>query len=342
VAAWCVGGAPPALDEDDDGLNDLQEAFFGTDPHKADTDGNGIQDGDEDFDQDGIVNKDEPTIFSLEGFVDPFAAGARRFALVIEGTNLVNLFTPTISNRINFLDTRQTVRMQARKRLNRGVRLYLLTTRTRAKKLVGQLQVDTPLGDTNRLVFQRTLCPLRLPALMAAALIRVKTRLNGKNYRLTYVTIGGCNLIDKAPNRRASTTVRLPDHDIAIKVPYGGIATMPSRIMLPAHSFTKGDPAYPYADNFEVGTVVRIVTKAGISNAVQVQPSIAELRIPPDDLREDHDGDGIPSDTELTIGTDPLTYDTDHDHLADGDELARSTDPLDPDTNGDGILDGDQ
>ena len=69
--AWCVGGAPPALDEDNDGLNDIQERFFGTDPNNADTNGNGVLDGDEDNDHDGIPNKDEPTIFSLEGFVDP-------------------------------------------------------------------------------------------------------------------------------------------------------------------------------------------------------------------------------------------------------------------------------
>ncbi|TMB45386.1 MAG: hypothetical protein E6J55_05580 [Deltaproteobacteria bacterium] len=106
--AWCVGGAPPALDEDNDGLNDIQERFFGTDPNNPDTNGNGILDGDEDADGDGIPNKDEPTIFSLEGFVDPFAARTHNIALVIEGTNLFPHFVGSI-NRINFVQTRQLV-----------------------------------------------------------------------------------------------------------------------------------------------------------------------------------------------------------------------------------------
>src|SRR5206468_10551374 len=70
--------------------------------------------------------------------------------------------------------------------------------------------------------------------------------------------------------------------------------------------------------------------------------SIADLRIPTEDLSEDHDQDGLTSDVELQLGTDPLAYDTDHDKLSDGQELERGTDPLDPDTNGDGLFDGDR
>ena len=71
-------------DSDEDGLNNLQEIVAGTDPNKADTDGdglsdkvemtrtntdplvadtdgNGVSDGDEDFDNDGVTNRDEIT-----------------------------------------------------------------------------------------------------------------------------------------------------------------------------------------------------------------------------------------------------------------------------------------
>ncbi|MDO5293148.1 MAG: hypothetical protein Q4F05_10395 [bacterium] len=47
-------------DTDQDGLSDLVEiTVLGTDPLKADTDGNGINDGDEDFDEDGLTNIEE-------------------------------------------------------------------------------------------------------------------------------------------------------------------------------------------------------------------------------------------------------------------------------------------
>lgn len=47
-------------DTDGDGLSDYFEyVYTNTDPLKKDTDGNGILDGDEDFDQDGLTNKEE-------------------------------------------------------------------------------------------------------------------------------------------------------------------------------------------------------------------------------------------------------------------------------------------
>jgi hypothetical protein len=65
--------------------------------------------------------------------------------------------------------------------------------------------------------------------------------------------------------------------------------------------------------------------------------------VPPDDVDEDHDRDGLSSLTEIGIGTDPLLLDTDRDGIDDGREVADGKfDPLDPDTDGDGILDGDE
>lgn len=47
-------------DTDGDGLSDGVEYYWlDTDPTKADTDGNGISDADEDFDEDGLTNKEE-------------------------------------------------------------------------------------------------------------------------------------------------------------------------------------------------------------------------------------------------------------------------------------------
>ena len=351
AGAWCLGGAlpaaspgggvttnySPARDEDDDGLNDVQEAFFGTDPNNPDTDGNGILDGDEDFDHDGIPNKDEPIIFSLEAFDDPFAEPPRDFALVIEGTNLFGLRRQL---RVQFPDMRRSFRVRHLGKLNRDVRLYLRLPREDAKLLAGKLfnvrrrQYTRIPGrkNTNLVFFMRMHCPATAPMLMKSAFIHVKTRLKGVRYDLDYVAIGGCNLLDRKGGR-AITRLRLADHDRVIKAPYGGIATLPSRIIVPAvHCDQPGTPR-PFAEVLCPGDRIRIVTEAGESNAVAIDPEIANLRIPAGDLDEDHDQDGLTSGEEIQRGTDPLVFDTDHDGSSDGREVALGTDPLDPHSN---------
>jgi anaerobic magnesium-protoporphyrin IX monomethyl ester cyclase len=72
MLALCVAGVVPTTgfshtpaspletDSDKDGLSDVCEnKIFGTNPQLADTDRNGIPDGDEDHDGDGITNRDE-------------------------------------------------------------------------------------------------------------------------------------------------------------------------------------------------------------------------------------------------------------------------------------------
>jgi Concanavalin A-like lectin/glucanases superfamily/Bacterial TSP3 repeat len=60
-------------DSDGDGLTDLQEAYLGTDPHNPDTDGNGVSDGDEDFDHDGLSNVRELNVYHTDP-LDPNSA----------------------------------------------------------------------------------------------------------------------------------------------------------------------------------------------------------------------------------------------------------------------------
>lgn len=335
--AWCVGGAPPALDPDDEGLNNLQEDFFGTDPGAQDGDGDGISDGDEDNDGDGIANKDEPTIFSLEGFVDPFANPRRNVALVIEGTNLLPARTGT---RVTFLSTGKTFRI--RRRFSNQVRLYVLMRPEVAETAVGSLKITTRVGDTNALSFMPMHCEPGPPMLMGAAELQLSQSLNQVRHRLDYVAIGGCNLVSRV-GPYALTRVRLIDHDIELIAPWGGIGMLPSRVIVPAHSQARPDPIYPFNDDIRLGDMVRVVTPEGVSQPVAVASRIAELRIPVPQLYDDHDQDGLNTADEVEVGTDPLVYDTDHDKLNDADEVLRgNTDPLDPDSDDDGVLDGDE
>jgi thrombospondin type 3 repeat protein len=340
---WCVGGAPPALDEDDDGLNDIQEAFFHTDPNNPDTNGNGILDGDEDADHDGIPNKDERTIFSLESFIDPYARSDRNFALVIEGTHLFDRFaggTPP-GKLFVCLHGKKPMAVHVSK-LNKSVRLYLRLSPKSMKIVKGKLRICHGRKDSNVLEFPGPMaCEPGPPHLMAAAVVHLKTRLKGTRHDLNYVAIGGCNLIERR-GHAARTVVRLADGDVSIRAPFGGVAMLPSRVLVPAHSLAKPNRLRPRYNDIVVGATVQIVTEAGVSNAVVVEKEIANLRIPEDDLAADHDMDGLTSDVELQIGTDPLVYDTDRDRLSDGKEVSRGTDPLNPDSNGNGILDGDE
>ena len=59
---------------------------------------------------------------------------------------------------------------------------------------------------------------------------------------------------------------------------------------------------------------------------------------------DDADGDGLTNGDEVNVyGTNPQMADTDRDGLADGDEMDISgTDPLHPDTDGDGLADGEE
>jgi Bacterial TSP3 repeat len=338
--AWCVGGAPPARDGDGDGLNDIQETFFGTDPGLADTDGDGTPDGAEDADADGIANQDEGNLFSIEAFADPFAGG-RRFSLVLEGTRLFEGGVHRVT--VVFPDNGRYRRVRLGSRFQSRTRLYLRLSRRLADRLLGatrdgQVRVVTANGDTNVLHPVPMHCDPELPMLMGAAVVELRTPVAPAPLR--YVVIGGCNLLDREPQRVASTRVRVGGHDIVIRAPYGGAAMLPARILVPMHSLALPDPLRPPAADVAVGDPVQVVTSAGASNTVVVEPPIAQLRIPPADVDEDHDGDRLTSLAELALGTDPLVWDTDGDGLSDGAEVVRMrTDPLDPDTDGDGVLD---
>lgn len=345
VWAWCANGAPPARDADDDGLNEIQEAFFGTDPNIADTDGDGIPDGLEDNDGDGIPNEDEPHIFSFEAFHDPFIDRACDHDFVIEGTNLFGL-KPGAAQVDRPACTERPLRVNLDRNLTRDTRIFL---RGLCKKeldcFVGQLKVIAQGQATNPLTFSPMNCPPdgQPPKGMAAAVIQLKARVKGVKRKLEYVAIGGCGLVQKQGDKLVRTTVRLGDHNIELRAPFGAFQAYPSRVIIPSASRGVADPAYPFADVIKPGDTLRIVTGAGITEPIRVDPAVAQLRIPFKNLRDDHDGDGLKTRLELLIGTDPLVYDSDHDGLSDGFEYRRShTNPLDPDTDGDGVDDGTQ
>ena len=66
-----------AEDDDKDGLGNLGEQRFGTDPGRRDTDGDGVGDGREDRDRDGRSNAKEQDERKLPAGLKPTVAGAK-------------------------------------------------------------------------------------------------------------------------------------------------------------------------------------------------------------------------------------------------------------------------
>jgi len=341
--SWCVGGAPPARDGDSDGLNDIQEALFATDPANPDSDGDTVGDADEDADQDGILNKAEPHLFSLEAFKDPRAGN--RWAVVLEGTHLFERPRGARST-VLFPDTGHSRRVNAARKLQGRNRVYLRLSSRTADRFLGALRdgnmrVSNLFGDTNALHWMPMTCSDALPHLMGAAVVELRTQ--GGGDLLTYVVIGGCNLLDEQPRRFVTSRVAVGGPDVRVRAPYGATATLPTRILVPQQSRAVADPLYPPADPIDPGDTLAVVTSTGTSNSVVVEPVIAQLRIPASALEDDHDEDRMVSAEELGLGTDPLVWDTDDDGLSDRQEVVSGvTDPLDPDSDGDGVLDGDE
>lgn len=60
-----IAGVPGQVyDTDWDGIGDTSESYFGTDPYSADTDGDGIRDGDEYND---LYARSDPTLWDTDG-----------------------------------------------------------------------------------------------------------------------------------------------------------------------------------------------------------------------------------------------------------------------------------
>jgi hypothetical protein len=337
---WCVGGAPPARDADGDGLNDIQEQFFSTDPGNPDTDGDTTPDGLEDADGDGLPNQDEPHVFSVEIYEAPF--GTPSIELVLEGTQLFVPDRKVRSATVRFPDTLGSRRAQHAAR-NRRSRIHLRLTPSRARMLLGEgldgnVLVDSLLGASNALHPVPMPCATDEPHLMGAAVVELRTP--SEPDPLRYVALGGCNLLAAGRRPMIFTRFVVGGDSYEIAAPFGETTLLPTRVLLPLRWRAVDDPVLPKPPDLVPGTIVQIETPAGASNAVVVEPAIAQLRIPDSHLDEDHDADRLTSRRELELGTDPLVYDTDRDGLSDWREVRRgTTDPLDPDSDGDGELD---
>jgi hypothetical protein len=373
ASAWCIGapeigGQPvvdPVLDDDGDGLNNLQEALIGTDPENPDTDGDGVSDSEER--SEGVRHLDRPSLFSIERFADPRLPAARQ-ALVLEGTNLFRRGRRFNTGRRNGFaeviveETGARRLVVQRRRSNNQNRIALALGEAQADRFLGELPVHLLVETATR---RRTNSlklmdmPIRClePHVMGAALVRLHAELGHTRGVHDYIGIGGCGLVRPRPGQMLESTVVLTQHSlpiqgahrITVRGPNNDSALLGSRILTPVRPLIKPDdlnPLPPGTDEIRIGDRLAVVLDPAspVNSAMEVvvDGMVADLTIPESNLDEDHDGDGLPSAAELRGGTDPLVFDTDRDGLSDGLERKVGLDPNDPDTDDDGMSDGDE
>jgi len=374
VHAWCIGapvidGQPvvePVLDTDGDGLNNLQEANAGTDPTKADTDGDGTPDADEVID--GVRLIDRPSLFSVERFTDPVFP-LRREIVVLEGTNLFDYGRRVLGRRngsfawahVEETGLRRLVRQ--RRSSNNQNRVAVSLTRARARQFLGELPSHLFVETATRRVTNSLLLPpmdidCAEPHLLGAALIRLRTRVDGADSIHEYIGIGGCGLVRPAGTRMLRGNIVLTEHALPVAGDYrlniigvnGGVPLMGSRILTPVTPLIKADDLNPIGAavrEIDIGDRLTVVISADApvpanAQTVVVEGLIADLTIPESNLNDDHDGDGLRSADEIRHGTDPLVFDTDRDGLSDRLDRQLGFDPNDPDSDDDGVSDGDE
>jgi hypothetical protein len=143
------------IDSDSDGLSDIQEAKYFTDPNNPDTDGDGFLDGDEvkndysphiggmkkmhefDYDKDGLNDWLERWFGSSIGKADTDGDGYNDFDEVMSGHSPVDISTPSKFSRSITID-------------RTSQRLYYLVDKVRILNLpvsTGMPNTPTPKGD---------------------------------------------------------------------------------------------------------------------------------------------------------------------------------------------------
>ena len=357
-----VGTSPLEADTDGDGLDDGQELAIGTDPLSADTDGDGFMDGWEvcfgtdpfdpgepipegDPDGDGLDNLAESQLgtnpFSADTDGDGISDGEERghvlastqppFPMEI-ATNILGRFTNLDSGRVS-LDlpfairprgarecTRVVVGIDGKLSLATGSGTTLPSSPTATRPLVVRAFDDNLKAYTNEL---------------GSALSVTMSGTNGvRRFVVEYRAFGFHGLEASETNSVSFQISFAEDEPDVVSVRH-----------FRADGGTNG------LSNRALGGSAELSCRTALSYPVYsvdmpaALPGLAleyHLGVGTSPLEADTDGDGLDDGQELAIGTDPLSADTDGDGIGDWAEVAAGTDPTLADTDGDGLDDAEE
>ena len=362
-----VGAVPPAdsgffrladlHDSDLDGLTDAYEQWSSkTNPSLADTDGDGIPDGEEtalgldpldpadagaDSDGDGIPDLDETGyVVALPGFIWHDASG---------GANLLAGFSYDADDRV------WTVPL-ARPAVIGGVAHTNIAVDVNG--LVWLCHPTNAAGNTSSYYSNQDLASwrdgkgriavaaywndlyARTYDIHPPAEIRVAGASGGDFTIVEYRNIG---LDSSAPPDECATFQVLLPHALSntVYASYFGAGPQMRGQSATIGVQNRGHGTYADANQFYSLTWSHSQSSGSPSDAVQSRMTLAyRFGTGTDPHNDDTDDDGLTDGEETARGTDPLNPDTDGDGLSDWDEVDAGTDPLDPDTDGDGMPDG--
>jgi hypothetical protein len=291
-------------DLDADNYADALEADLGLDPANADTDADGVADGDE-----ITLYGTEPTLFDTDG--DGVSDGEELFGISTD---------PLVWNDFSDDASTQPLAQEA-------------TSAPAQSFQSGQDVVTLGQETTEDLSATNGAAATRGNGNASSAPGSV-TRGGETVPSSTLLGPDGANTVtgNTPPTVSVSGTTSTPP----VIVPAPGNDLAPEAVVDTVETAAPAETAAPVVTD----TAVASETDLDADN----YPDAAELEIGLDPNSPDTDGDGVADGDEVNIYlTDPFTLDTDGDGLSDGQELfATSSDPLVWDTNGNGISDGDE
>ena len=348
-----MGELLPEGDEDLDGLNNSEEAAVGTSPYLADTDGDGLTDGEEvkvyltdptlrDTDSDGLTDGEEVSRYSTDPLrVDTDGGGVGDGIEVMRG--------------LNPLDGTDDVRMS-------DPDGDLLPTPLEIQIGTDPLKADTDsdgLTDGEEWSIYRT-DPLRKDTDLDGLT-------DGEEVRETYTspTASDTDIDGLADGDEVSLGLspRIWDTDgdgLSDGEEWSIYRTDPLRVDSDGDLLSDSlelllglDPTTPNTDRDGILDSIEVIFgedavdpfspphPAPADSDRDLLPDVYEVYRGTDPLHGDTDGDGLTDGEEfLTYMTDPLNGDTDGDGLTDLEEIRHRSSPLLPDTDSDGLIDG--
>lgn len=307
-------------DADGDGIANLAEMDYGTDPQKRDSDGDGI----DDLDELGLVRQ-------LDGFV---------WYDTSDGVNILASETDSsIDDKVWTVDLHYPAvlggKAYDRLTIDSNALVYLIPSNgmdvTQSKYSYGSLPAGS-LAQTN-----------------IAVAVNWRNmnlnRQNGSQVRVANVASNNCTVVEFVNlERRGHPSDTMTAQ---VVVPGGTNGTILVNYFsltenLDGRSATVGLMDSTARDYADTNKLYALQWSYGQSGSIASEMTLAyRVGTGTDPTEKDTDGDGLDDNEEIRItGTDPCLVDTDGDGLSDRDEVERRTNPLLADTDGDGMPDG--
>jgi hypothetical protein len=303
-------------DLDADNEPDALEPDLGLDPNNADTDGDGVADGDE-----LNIYSTDPTVFDTDG--DSVSDGEELFGSKTdpltwndfsaengEATDSAALQQPAATTPRAVPQSTSVVAPGQVIERTQNTTENLTATDGNASAL-GTGNASASPGSVTR---------------SGTALLGPDGAYNVSDTAPPVITVGVTGDLPPAPEPApVETSTDTAPVDTSSEAPVDTTAT---------------DTAAAPADSSGSESAVASETDLDADN----EPDALEPDLGLDPNNADTDGDGVADGDELTnYGTDPTVFDTDGDGVSDGEELfGTQTDPLVWDTDGDGVADGQQ